>query len=331
MKKKVYVHRMANWYDAYMSDENEKLLASFADMVSEGSRVEPFTEDELVKRMQGAQIILSLNGIGTAEITENVLKQVGSVELICISHWWEQFRDTERETGIRVIEGSNANTVAVAEWTICTALLGVRKLLRFNAAMKAGVLWHDQPSKDEDAGMLCEKTVGIVALGRIGRYVAKTMSVMGAKVMACDKVATKAEAKELGAELISMDEIFETADVITIHLPVLPSTRGIIGASHFAKIKDGAVFINSGRAAVYDEDALVKELQTGRFDAYLDVYSAEPLALTHPFRRMGNVFITPHIAGGNYAMFRRCGREAILTIKEYCETGKVRDMKLLVP
>lgn len=322
---------MANWYDAYMGQENEKLLASFADVVSEGSRAEPFSEEELIARMKGVQVILSLNGMGASEITENVLKRLGTVELICISQWWEQFRDTEKNTGIRVIEGSNANTVAVAEWTICTALLGVRKLLRFNAGMKAGVLWQDQPSKDESAGMLCEKTVGVVALGRIGRYVAKSMSIMGAKVLACDKAATEAEVKEVGATLVSMDELFEKSDVITIHLPVLPSTRGIIGASHFARIKDGAVFINSGRAAVYDEDALVKELQTGRFDAYLDVFSVEPLALNHPFRRMGNVFITPHIAGGNYDMFRRCGREAILTLKEYCETGNVKDMKLLIP
>jgi phosphoglycerate dehydrogenase-like enzyme len=326
--KKVYVHRLADWYDLYMDKENEALLKSFAEVVSEGSRMEPFTEDELVQRMKGANIILSLNGMGSKEITEKVLKQVGTVELICISHWWEQFADTEKNTGIRVIEGSNGNTVAVAEWTVCAALMGVRKLARFDARLKAGSVWCE-PRRT--VGLLCESTVGLVALGRIGRYVAKYMRSLGAKVIACDKIATEKDAKELDIELVGMDEVFSRSDVISLHLPVLPSTRGLIGADQFSKIKDGAVFINSSRAAVYDEAALIRELQAGRFDAYLDVYSSEPIPLDHPFRRMTNVTITPHLAGDNIAMFRRCGREAILTLKEYCETGRIVDRKFMLP
>jgi phosphoglycerate dehydrogenase-like enzyme len=326
--KRVYVHRLADWYDLYMDKANEDLLASFADVVSEGSRTDPFTEDELIERMKGASIILSLNGMGTKEITESVLKKTGTIELICISHWWEQFADAEKNTGIRVIEGSNANTVAVAEWTVCTALMGMRKLTRFDAQLKAGSVWCE-PRRT--VGLLCESTVGLIALGRIGRYVARYMRSLGAKVIACDKLATEKDARELDIELAGMDEVFKRADIISLHLPVLPSTRGIIGAEDFAKIRDGAVFINSSRAAVYDEDALVKELQKGRFDAYLDVFSVEPLPQEHPFRRMTNVTITPHIAGDNIAMFRRCGREAILTLKEYCETGRVVDHKLMFP
>jgi phosphoglycerate dehydrogenase-like enzyme len=326
--KKVYVHRLADWYELYMDEVNEKLLASFAEVVSEGSRSTPFTEDELIERMKGANIILSLNGMGTREITEHVLKTVGTVELICISHWWEQFADTEKNTGIRVIEGSNGNTVAVAEWTVCAALMGIRNITRFDAALKAGSEWCE-PRRT--VGLLCESTVGIAALGRIGRYVARYMRSLGARVIACDISATEKEARELGIELVSMDEVFERSDVISLHIPVLPSTKGIIGARHFKKIRDGAVFINSGRAWVYDEDALVKELQKGRFNAYLDVYSVEPLPLNHPLRRMTNVTITPHIAGDNIKMFRRCGREAILTLKEYCETGGIVDHKYLFP
>jgi phosphoglycerate dehydrogenase-like enzyme len=326
--KKVYVHRLGSWYGLYMDKANEDLLASFAEVVSEGSREEPFTEDELIERMKGANIILSLNGMGTREITERVLREVGTVELICISHWWEQFAETEKNTGIRIIEGSNGNTVAVAEWTVCAALMGIRKLNMFDAKLKAGSPWCE-PRRT--VGLLCESTVGLVALGRIGRYVARYMRLLGAKVIACDKLATAEDAKKLDIELADMDEIFSRSDIISIHLPVLPSTRGIIGAGHFAKIKDGAVFINSSRAAVYDEDALINELQKGRFDAYLDVYSAEPLPEDHPFRRMTNVLITPHIAGDNRAMFLRCGREAILAIREYCETGCLVDRKFMFP
>ena len=315
-KPKVYVHRLGEWYKLYMNDENEALLASFADVVSEGDRTEPMTEAELIDRMQGARAILSLNGMGCSEITAHVLRSVPSLELICISHWWEQLEGVAKEAGIRFIEGSNGNTVAVAEWVLTCALMGVRKILYFNDLMKSGSNWCE-PRRV--VGMMSEKTVGIVAYGRVGHYAAHYFKMMGCRVLVCDKMLSEEQAKKDGVELASMDEVFATADVISLHLPVLPSTKGIIGAEQFKRIKDGAVFINSARAAVYDENALIEELRKKRFEAYLDVFSEEPLPLEHPFRSMDNVTITPHIAGDNIEMFRRCGREAILTLKAYFE------------
>lgn len=323
-KPRVYVHRLGEWYHLYMNEENEALLRSFAEVVSEGDRTQPLCADELASRMRGARAILSLNGTGCAEITADVLRRAGSIELICISHWWEQLYEAAAEAGIPFIEGSNANTVAVAEWVLCCALMGVRRVNYFNDLMKAGSEWCE-PRRV--AGMMAEKTVGIVAYGRIGRYVAHYMKMMGARVLVCDAQLAPQEAREAGVELCSLEDVFAKPDVISLHLPVLPSTRGLIGSSHFRKIRDGAVFINSARAAVYDEAALAEELQTGRFCAYLDVFSQEPLPPAHPFRRMGNVFLTPHIAGDNIEMFRRCGREAILTLRDYFEGREVTDRK----
>lgn len=323
-KPKVYVHRLGEWYKLYMNEENEALLASFADVVSEGDRTEPMTEEELIERMQGARAILSLNGMGCNEITVNVLRSIPSLELICISHWWEQLEDKAREAGIRFIEGSNSNTVAVAEWVLACALMGVRKIMRFNDQLKSGSQWCEPHPA---AGMLCEKSVGIVAYGRVGHYTAHCFKMMGCKVYVCDKMLTKEQAEKDGVELADMDWIFANCDVISLHLPVLPSTRGIIGADQFRLIKDGAVFINSSRAAVYDEEALICELKKNRFDAYLDVFAVEPLEPDHPFRSMDNVTITPHIAGNNPEMFRRCGREAVLTLKNYFEGNEAVNRK----
>lgn len=326
-KPRVYVHRLGEWYKLYMNDENEALLHSFADVVSEGDRSEPMTEDELIDHMQGARAILSLNGMGCSEITPHVLKSVPTLELICISHWWEQLEDVAREVGIRFIEGSNGNTVAVAEWVLTCALMGVRKIQRFNDMMKASSLWCE-PRRV--VGMMSEKTVGIIAYGRVGHYAAHYFRMMGCRVLVCDKLLSAEQAARDGVELAEMDDIFARADVISLHLPVLPSTRGIIGAKQFALIRDGAVFINSARAAVYDESALVNELRKKRFDAYLDVFSEEPLPLDHPLRSLENVTITPHIAGDNIEMFRRCGREAILTLKDYFEGKEPIDRKFYI-
>ena len=99
----------------------------------------------------------------------------------------------------------------------------------------------------------------------------------------------------------------------------------MLGSREFALIKDGAVFVNSARAALYDEDALITELKNGRFSAYLDVFATEQLPLDHPFRTLDNVTITPHIAGDNAAMFARCGREAIITLKDFFDGKGLND------
>ena len=327
-KPKVYVHRLGSWYDLYMDDNNKALLGSFAEVVDEGGREEPMGEDELCERMRGARAILSLNGVGANEITPSVLKRVGTVELISISHWWEQFTDTAAEAGVTLIEGSNGNTAAVAEWTLACALMGVRKIMRFNNLLKAGSPWAEPRNS---VGMLSETTVGLIGLGRVGKYVARIMKMLKADVIAFDKMMGEEEAAGMGIRLCPLDELLATADVVSVHLPVLPSTRGMLGAEHFALIKDGAVFINSARSAVYDEKALIAELQKERFEAYVDVYDIEPIPAGHPFRSMPNVVITPHIAGTNAAMGKRCAREAIESIRDYFDGKGATDKKFMFP
>jgi phosphoglycerate dehydrogenase-like enzyme len=101
----------------------------------------------------------------------------------------------------------------------------------------------------------------------------------------------------------------------------------MLGAKEFALIRDGAVFINSARAALYDENALITELRKKRFAAFLDVFSQEPMPMYHPFRSMENVMVTPHIAGDNSVMFVRCGREAIETLGLYFAGKGLRNLR----
>jgi len=325
-KPRVYVHRLGSWYPLYMNDENEAHLRSFAEAVSEGDRDTALSADQLAERLTGCRAILSLNGIGAEEITADVLEAVGSIEVICIAHWWAQLVDAAREAGIRVTEGSNANTIAVAEWTIAAALMGIRKLPAFDQALKDGSPWAE-PRRQ--VGLLCESTVGLVGLGRIGWYTAQCFRALGARVIAHDKVATKAD--ELGLPLVALEELLQTADVVSLHLPVTEETTGMLGSREFSLIKDGAIFINSARAALYDEAALVAELSKNRFTAYLDVFATEPLPLDHPFRTMANVTLTPHIAGDNAAMFLRCAREAIQTLKDYFDGKGLRSLQYRYP
>ncbi len=323
-KPKVYVHRMGKWYDLYMNRESEVLLESFAEVVSDGKRETPMTPEELVGRMKGCSAILSLGGGGSHEITGDVLKSAGTIKLICIAHWCEQLIGAAKEAGVTVTEGSNANTVAVAEWTLAAALMGIRKLREFDAALKNNSPWCEPRL---NVGMLSGSTVGLIGLGRIGSYCARLFNTFGAKVIAYDKYWTKEKADQIGATLVSLDEVLRKSDIISIHLPVTPETKGMLGAKDFALIKNSAVFINSARAALYDEKALITELQKKRISAYLDVFETEPLSLDHPFRTMDNVFITPHIAGFNTAMLFKCGHDAVETLRDYFAGKGIRNMQ----
>lgn len=325
-KPKIYVHRLGEWYPLFMTDANEALLASIGDVVSEGSRETALSSDELVERMQGCSAILSLNGVGAGEITSDVLTRVGTVELISIAAWWGQLVDAAREAGIPCTEGSNTNTIAVAEYALTAALMGIRKLHLFDRSLKGGSPWGE-PRRN--TGLLCESTVGLVGLGRIGWYIAHYFRALGAKVIVFDKDRQKVEA--LGLPLVELDDLLSSADVISLHLPVTPETRKILGVREFARIKDGAVLINSARAVLCDEVALIEALRMNRFTAYMDVFSSEPLAMDHPFRTMNNVVITPHIAGDNVVLWERCGREAILTLKDYFDGKGIRNRQYTFP
>lgn len=325
---KIYVHRLGSWYSLYMNDENEAALSSFAEVISERDSNKPLTPDELIERMQSCTAILSCNGEGTQEITADVLNSVGTIQLICIAHWCEQLVDAAKEAGIKVIEGSNANTIAVAEWTVCAALMAIRKLHCFDKALKNGSPWAESR---HNVGLLCESKIGLIGLGRIGWYVAHYFKALGTDILAYDKNYTHENAKQLGVKLVSLDDLMSTADIISLHLPVTTETKGMLGAREFALIKDGAVFINSARAELYDEDALIVELRKARFTAYLDVYMTEPIPIKHPFLSMDNVIITPHIAGDNRAMFLRCARESIQTLKDYYEGKGLKDFQYSYP
>jgi len=316
----IYVHRIGSMYPLYMSPENEGRLRGFALVTSDGDREEPMSPGELVRRLEGVDGILSLNGIGATEITTEVLKMVGTVKVAVISHWFhglhEEATSMWRAAGVEVIDASDANSEAVAEWTVGAAIMGVRRLVEFDRALRSGSLWAE-PRRD--AGLLCESVFGIVGLGRIGRTVARYLQPFGTTVIGYDRYVSEDEARSLGVRLVPLEELMRTADIISFHLPVTEETTGMIGAEELSWIKDGAVVINSARAAILDNDAFLEELRKKRFWAYLDVFDVEPLPLDHPLRSMDNVFITPHIAGDNAAMFLRCGRTAIERLRRYFE------------
>jgi D-3-phosphoglycerate dehydrogenase len=143
---------------------------------------------------------------------------------------------------------------------------------------------------------LCNKTLGIVGIGNVGRIVAERASGLRMKVIAYDPFVLPEAAAQLGAELVSLDEIFTRSDFITVHVPLTDETRGLINRSAFAKMKDGVRIINCARGGIVDENDLLEALRSGKVaGAALDVFVEEPPGADHPLLQSERVIATPHL------------------------------------
>jgi phosphoglycerate dehydrogenase-like enzyme len=126
-----------------------------------------------------------------------------------------------------------------------------------------------------------------------------------------DPFLTTDQARELGVEKVELMDLMTRSEIVSLHAPNLPATRHMLTAAHFKAMKDQAIFINTARGAIVDQEALTIELATGRIFAYLDVTDPEPPAPDHPLRSMPNVVLTPHIAGAISNGCHRLGRQAV--------------------
>jgi D-3-phosphoglycerate dehydrogenase len=138
-------------------------------------------------------------------------------------------------------------------------------------------------------------TLGIVGLGRIGRRLATYMKPLMGRIIAYDPYISQSDADPYGVQLVSLEELLATSDFVSMHTPLNPETRGMIGAEHFAQMKPAAFLINTSRGPVVREPELVAALREGRLaGAALDVFAEEPLPLDSPLRELENVVLTPH-------------------------------------
>jgi phosphoglycerate dehydrogenase-like enzyme len=225
--------------------------------------------------------------------------------------------------GPRVSHAASIIADAVAEFVVSQALLGLRPLHELDRGMKAGEGWSSL--RERHLGRLLGAcTVGVIGAGYVGRKVIRLVSAFGARVLIADPLLSSTKANALGAELRNVDDLLAESDVVSLHAPVLPETRGMIGASQLAGMRDGALFINTARAVLVDESALLCELQAGRISAALDVFDVEPLPPDSPFRILPNVILSPHAAGHSSDTYRRQGAAMVDEISRYLHSQPLR-------
>lgn len=201
------------------------------------------------------------------------------------------------ENGLRLTQGGAAAMApAVAELSITLVLALLRNLHRHDRELWTSRDWA--AAREPELGRaFSARRVGIVGLSRVGRHFASMARGLGvATVAAYDPYADPASAG--GVELVGLDELFATCDVISVHAPSTDETRRLVGARQLAALPDGAVVVNTARSWSVDQDALLREVASGRLLAGLDVFDEEPLAADSGFLGLPNVIVTPHVAGG---------------------------------
>jgi len=229
---------------------------------------------------------------------------------------------TRHGIAVMVTEGANAD--AVAEHALAMMLALVRDLPRFDRLTRQGG-WRDPGHLTRD---FRERTVGIVGFGQIGERTARLARACGAQVLVHTRSAIALP--EGMAREAELDRLLERADVVSLHCPLTVQTRGMIGAAQFARMKPGAILVNTARGPVVDEAALVEALRSGRLAAAgLDTFAVEPPDPSNPLFALPNVIVTPHIAAATTGAAVRMGTIAADNILGWLR-GEIRDRRNLL-
>jgi phosphoglycerate dehydrogenase-like enzyme len=222
---------------------------------------------------------------------------------------------------IRLTHAAAANAISVAEFTVAQIVLTLKQSLQQSLYIRE----HGKYPPARTAPGTYQSTVGLISLGAIGRLVAERLQHFDMKVIAYDPLFPAEEAAKLGVRLLSLEEVFATADVVSCHTPVLKETEGMIRRHHFEAMKSGATFINTARGQIVHEEEMIAVLQR-RPDlfALLDVTTTLPPAEESPLFRMENVILTPHIAGSLGQECRRMGQLMVEELDRYLDGQPLR-------
>jgi phosphoglycerate dehydrogenase-like enzyme len=196
--------------------------------------------------------------------------------------------------------GGGPSVSSTAELALGLMLAAARRIPAGDVAVRDGRF-----QLGTQAGPVLDgKTLGLIGLGRIGARMAAYGRALGMHVLAWSQNLTSEAAVAAGAVRAEKDELFSTADVVSLHLVLSDRSRGIVGAADLARMKRGSILVNTGRAPLVDENALVAVVQSGRIIAALDVFYHEPLSPSHPLARAPNVVLTPHLGYSVIEVYR---------------------------
>lgn len=297
-----------------MSPEAIRTLTGMVDL--RGPVFEDFSSPEAQAALSDVEILIT--GWGCPKIGLDVLEAAPNLRAIIHAGGVISDKLPPIPAG-RSIVGSNAgdaNGRPVAEYTLAMVLLANKQAFESSHLYGRRRAEIDREQEFPEAGNY-QKTVGLVGASRIGRNVAKLLQPFQLEVLFYDPYLTSGDAAALGVERVSLEELMNRSDVLSVHVPVTPETTGMIGAPELALLRDGATVINTARGEIMDQTALEAELVSGRINAILDVAVPDVLPADHVFYDLPNVFLTPHIAGSMGTELLRMGDHIVAELQRY--------------
>lgn len=268
-------------------------LEKLGQVVPNPNQGEPFSEAQLSAAVRDVDVCVT--HWGCPQFSGAVLQNANRLRLI--AHAAGSVGDLVTPEvyarGIKVCSANKVMAKYVAEGVLAYILAGLKRLPQQAQRVQRGG-WH----APETLKSLFEARVGLVGLGTIGRFLLELLQPFQVRVKVYDPyLRPDALAAYANAEMAGLDEVLAWGEVISIHASLTPETRGMLDAGRLALIRSGALLVNTARGPIVDEAALARELQTGRLNAVLDVYSREPLPADSPLRGLDNTLLFPHIAG----------------------------------
>jgi phosphoglycerate dehydrogenase-like enzyme len=248
----------------------------------------PGSEERLIERMQDAEIALNIRS--SSKFTAKVFESCPKLRLVSV---WGTGTDNidlaaAAKRGVMVTNTPGVSAFSVAEHALALMLAVARRIPAQDGAVRGGAWPRGQGVE------LRGKILGIVGLGAIGRRFAELGRAIGMRVVAWTMHPDAA----LGFELVELDELLRSSDVVSLHVRLSPQTAGMIGAREFGLMKQSSFLVNTARGPIIDETALLEALASSRIaGAGLDVFGSEPLPAGHPLTKLSNVVLTPHSAG----------------------------------
>lgn len=274
-------------------------------------------ESDLLSHAREADALITR---GSVRVTREFMEEAHMLKVVAVHGVGTDHVDLEAtaELGILVFNTPTALSESVAEMTVALIFALLRRVVSADSAVRTGE-WNRKYS-DLVGVELMGKTVGIVGLGRIGTLVARRLECFGVNLQYYKRRAVEGE---LGIQRVSLDALFSTSDIITLHVPLTLQTYHMVSHREFGLMKKGVYLVNLARGQVIDDEALIEALRSGKVaGAALDVFEEEPLRLDNPLLGFENVVLTPHIGASTREAMRRMAVQSAEGVLEVFRGGK---------
>jgi D-3-phosphoglycerate dehydrogenase len=280
------------------------------------------SEADLAAAIPGADALVIRSG---SKVTARVLEAATNLKVIGRAGIGVDNVDVPAASkrGIVVMNTPTGNAVTTAEHAITLLMSIARMVPAASASMKAGK-WEKK--KFAEGRELAGKTLGVVGLGNIGRIVADRAKGLKMNVIGFDPVLSSDRAAALGIELVTLEQLWERADAITVHTPLNAATKHLVDDAVVAKLKKGVLLVNCARGGIYDEAALLRGLESGKLAGVaLDVFVEEPPPADHPLIKHERVVVTPHLGASTTEAQDRVALEIAEQVVAFLATGAIQN------